>query len=229
MQRWTTTGLRTAAPAVGAGLAIGAAFTRPFTLPADTVTALPCVVGALAVVVGFRRHGAGLGVARSKEARSEARSEDRSEDPRSGQLLTGPSDHPRWAAAGTWALPVLVVVLVVGWELVSLAGSPRIEHPTLSSVIDIVTGSRPGKGLAFALWLVAGWWLISRGAGFRAARGAGFRAARGAGVGADRVDDSGAARVDGHPVIDRSILGGKTAEHKPAEHKPAEHKPAEPA
>jgi len=48
-----------------------------------------------------------------------------------------------------------------GWELWALSGQPRSTHPTLSSLINIVIETHPGRSVALLAWLALGWWLAS--------------------------------------------------------------------
>lgn len=65
------------------------------------------------------------------------------------------------ARRGTWVWVTLVVVLL-GWELVSFRLSPRIDHPTLSSIADAIMSTHPGRFVMFAAWLAVGYWLFRR-------------------------------------------------------------------
>jgi hypothetical protein len=58
-----------------------------------------------------------------------------------------------------WLAPILTIT---GWELYCLVSVPRVEHPTLSSLIDLLDATRPGKTLAVMSWLALGWFLVSR-------------------------------------------------------------------
>jgi hypothetical protein len=164
MERWASKCPLGVVLLAGAVLAIVASFTRPFTLPADVVTALPCGAGAVAVLARYRgrlpaaRYRGRLPAGSSGNGRSGPvlSGSDPTAPMLSGQGLSGTDRTPVWR----WAIPVVVVLVVIAWELTALRGSPRIAHPTLSSLIDIVDGWRPGKGAAFALWLVLGGWLI---------------------------------------------------------------------
>jgi uncharacterized membrane protein YfcA len=62
---------------------------------------------------------------------------------------------------GTWVWVTLFGVLLV-WELISYRLSPRVDHPTLSSIADAVMSTHPGRFVMFAAWLVAGYWLFRR-------------------------------------------------------------------
>jgi hypothetical protein len=137
--------LRTSRPArwiTGGGIAyaIGASFTRPFTAAADVLTGVVCVVGMAVLVARWRRP-------RGIEAPAVA------EDATRGRSCRSTSGV--W-----WAVPIGLTVAVIAWELTTYAGSPRSAHPTLSSLIDLVDGSRPGKSVAFMVWLALGWFVL---------------------------------------------------------------------
>jgi len=48
-----------------------------------------------------------------------------------------------------------------GWELWALSEHPRATHPTISSLINIVTETHPGRSVALLAWLALGRWLAS--------------------------------------------------------------------
>jgi hypothetical protein len=106
--------------------AVAASYTRPFTVGGDTVTAVPLAVAV--VVMATRMRGAGssdiVGSARGRE-------------PSTG--LT------RWS--GLWAA---VAAIAVSWELYCYWSTLRTEHPTLSTLIDLLDSTRIGKIAAFA-------------------------------------------------------------------------------
>jgi hypothetical protein len=114
--------------------------TRPFTMAATILTAIPAVV-VLAFALArpgtrqpFRAWRAAARDAYARSMRARAR--------------------PRAAAgAAAWAL---VIGLVAVWELFNLLRLPRADHPTISSLIDTLTESRPGRFLLFLLWLGLG-------------------------------------------------------------------------
>jgi hypothetical protein len=114
--------------------AAAASFTHPFTPVADAVTALPLGVAVVAVVGRIR---VGL----------------RSPSPAGG------IDSP---ATSGWVMWAGIVAVVAGWELYCLANLPRSRHPTLSSLIDMLDSTHPGKAAAFAAWLTLGWFLAWR-------------------------------------------------------------------
>jgi hypothetical protein len=52
----------------------------------------------------------------------------------------------------------LASALVI-FELVNYFAGPRSTHPTVSSLLDVLAGHEVLRGLLFATWLGAGWWL----------------------------------------------------------------------
>jgi hypothetical protein len=62
---------------------------------------------------------------------------------------------------GTWVWGTLFVALVA-WELISFRLSPRVDHPTLSSIADWAMSTHPGRFGMFAAWLTVGYWLFRR-------------------------------------------------------------------
>jgi hypothetical protein len=132
-RRWTVV-----LAVVGVAYALGVAFTKPFTAPADVATGIPLVI-ALVVTIWSSR------VARVSEVISV------------GALETGaPPRRHRWIMAMT------PIVAAVAWELLCFFSLPRMAHPTLSSLIDILDSTRVGKTVAVALWLGLGWFLVAR-------------------------------------------------------------------
>jgi len=126
--------------AVIAGLAYAVllSFTHPFTWAADLVTAVALAVVATATI------GA-PGGRRSRSADWSDTGADR-----------GLGGSRRW---WVWMAPLLAAT---GWEFYCLVSLPRVEHPTLSSLIDLLDSSRPGKIAAGASWLALGWFLVTR-------------------------------------------------------------------
>jgi hypothetical protein len=51
---------------------------------------------------------------------------------------------------------------VIGWELWALSMHPRSRHPTISSLLDSVVDTYPGRSAALLAWLALGWWLARR-------------------------------------------------------------------
>ncbi len=48
-----------------------------------------------------------------------------------------------------------------GWEPWALSMHPRAAHPTISSLINILIETHPGRAVALLAWLALGWWLAS--------------------------------------------------------------------
>jgi len=123
----------------GLAYAVLLSFTHPFTWAADLVTAVPLAAVAAATI------RAGRGARRPRL------------DDSSG---TGADRRPGWGRRWwVWIVPLLATT---GWELYCLVSLPRLEHPTLSSLIDLLDSSRPGKIAAGASWLALGWFLVTR-------------------------------------------------------------------
>lgn len=129
-----------AAVAVAVAYAVAASYTHPFTVGADTVTAIPLAIAVVAVAVAIRlRTTRTSGVAPSDR------------DP------TPPTGTTHWSRL--WAA---VAVVALSWELYCYWSTPRSEHPTLSTFIDLLDSTRIGKITAFTLWLALGWYLVRR-------------------------------------------------------------------
>ncbi len=113
--------------------------THPFTWAADVATAVPLAVVTVVTIRSDLRAG------------------------RSGAQRSGGVDGKRGRRLGrrwpVWMAPILVVT---GWELYCFVSLPRVEHPTLSSLIDLLDATRPGKTVAVVAWLGLGWFLVSR-------------------------------------------------------------------
>jgi len=125
-----------------------AAFTRPFTWQADVVTAV--ALAALVAVVVVQLVGP---VPAAFARRGPASAPVRRAGHRFGAHRYGP---------GRWAPWLVVLALVAGWELYCYFASPRVAHPTLSSLLDMATASDLGRGVAFAVWLALGAYLVTR-------------------------------------------------------------------
>lgn len=67
-------------------------------------------------------------------------------------------DLPRSGAVAWTAL----AAAGVAFELANFFSNPRSQHPTISSLLDVLTGHEVLRGLLFAAWLWAGWWLWGR-------------------------------------------------------------------
>ena len=63
------------------------------------------------------------------------------------------------AGALTWTL---WLAAVAGWELWALSMHPRSSHPTISSLLDGIVDTYPGRSVALLAWLALGWWLARR-------------------------------------------------------------------
>ncbi len=62
---------------------------------------------------------------------------------------------------GLWVWATLFVLLVV-WELIAYVGSPRHDHPTLSSIAETVMSTQATRALVFGVWLGVGAALLGR-------------------------------------------------------------------
>jgi hypothetical protein len=123
--------------AAGLAYALGASFTRPFTLAADVVTAVALVVAVGVTTRTIRNRPNG--------------------DPPVAGATAGRQRWTRWGAV--WLVPLGAVT---AWELYSYAHLPRQQHPTLSVLIDTLDSTHLGKTVAFAAWLGLGWFLAAR-------------------------------------------------------------------
>ena len=56
----------------------------------------------------------------------------------------------------------ILAAVLIAWELRELTGSPRVDYPTVTSIVGMVTSVRPLWALAFLTWLVLGYRLIER-------------------------------------------------------------------
>jgi hypothetical protein len=65
------------------------------------------------------------------------------------------------ARRGTYVW-VILIALLLGWELISYRMSPRVDHPTLSSIADAFMEARPRRFALFVAWLACGYWLFRR-------------------------------------------------------------------
>jgi Na+/proline symporter len=68
-------------------------------------------------------------------------------------VLASRSGLVAWAA---W------LAAVTGWELWALSMHPRSSHPTLSSLLNNLIETHPGRSVALLAWLGLGWWLARR-------------------------------------------------------------------
>ncbi len=128
----------TASVTAGLAYAVLASFTRPFTWAANVVIAIALVVAAVVTI----------GVVSDPGRSAMKRPADEAD-----------RQHPmnrRWTP---WMAPILAIT---GWELYCFVSLPRVAHPTLSSLIDLLDATRPGKIVAVCSWLALGWFLVTR-------------------------------------------------------------------
>lgn len=132
---WTIT-LALCAAAADSGLA---ATSRPFTWRAEVTTG----IGIAALML--------IGLASIRGLVS-VRLPSRQEDAAARPLRTPPGRR----AALAWGTLASAVVI---FELINFFVPPRSSHPTISSLLDVLTGHEVLRGALFATWLGAGWWL----------------------------------------------------------------------
>jgi hypothetical protein len=75
---------------------------------------------------------------------------------RSGTTTVTPANRRELAGWGLW------LAAVTGWELWALSMQPRSSHPTLSSLLNNLIETHPGRSAALLAWLALGWWLARR-------------------------------------------------------------------
>jgi hypothetical protein len=79
--------------------------------------------------------------------------------------VTGPSGTKR-RFGGLHGRAVLLwsflAAVLIAWELRELTSSPRVDYPTVTSIVGMATSVRPVWALAFLTWLVLGYRLIER-------------------------------------------------------------------
>jgi lysylphosphatidylglycerol synthetase-like protein (DUF2156 family) len=123
--------------ALGLAYAALASTTRPFTDGAYVVTAVPLLAGVAVMALLTRTTR------------------------RSVSLMRSNRESNRDIRLNRWSLAWITMAMIIAcWELYCYAGSPRSEHPTLSTLIDLLDSTRVGKALAFALWLALGCYLV---------------------------------------------------------------------
>ncbi len=129
-------GRRWVVVAVVAGIAyaVGASFTHPFTHASEGVTALALVGAAVGLAWRMRANGG-----------------------RVGTPATWPS---RWGHR--WVAWAALAAAAGAWELSCYLSAPRVAHPTFSVLLDDLDATRPGKAVAFTVWLAVGWFLVAR-------------------------------------------------------------------
>lgn len=64
-----------------------------------------------------------------------------------------PASRPGLVAWALW------LAAATGWELWALSMHPRASHPTLSSLLNDLMETHPGRSAALLVWLGLGWWL----------------------------------------------------------------------
>lgn len=106
---------------------------EPYTTPMRVATAVPCILLVALAVVRRWHHR---------------------------RLPAGSGDEP----GSRWLLAVWVVLMgaAVAFQLVLYLSSPRSAYPTLSSLAGIAFGWPGARPLAFAAWLLLGWYLVDR-------------------------------------------------------------------
>jgi hypothetical protein len=84
--------------------------------------------------------------------------------PRIARLSRAASRNGLDHRTGGWAISpwAAVVSAAVSWEMFSLLSTPRISHPTLSSLLSSLDASVPGRALAIFAWMVLGGYLVTR-------------------------------------------------------------------
>ncbi len=128
----------TAGVTAGLAYAVLVSFTRPFTWTADVAIAMALVLAAVVTI----------GVVRNPD--------------RSAMKKRADEADRRHAMSPRWMLWMAPILAVTGWELYCFVSLPRVEHPTLSSLIDMLDATRPGKIVAVCSWLALGWFLVTR-------------------------------------------------------------------
>jgi hypothetical protein len=127
---------------VGALLAVLVSVTRSFTVPATVLIAISVLLLVAAVAMQL------LG------------------DPPAFIARRGPPVHDASAVAPSragWAVWPTALGVAVAWQLWNYLSSPRSDHPTLSHLLDGLTASAGvGRGVTYAVWLAAGWYLVTR-------------------------------------------------------------------
>ncbi|MGH9045319.1 MAG: hypothetical protein ACRDVP_10905 [Acidimicrobiales bacterium] len=120
---------------VGGLLAWWAAETSPFTTGADAVTTAGFVVVAAFGALAWTR--------------------------RTSLAIPSPSTAAL-PAQGTWWPWLAAALLVLAWELICVFLTPRIDHPTVSSIYDTISRFASVKAALFFLWLLLGVALVRR-------------------------------------------------------------------
>lgn len=126
---------------VGAAVYAGVlAVTKPFTTPANVVTAIGLAAGVAAVIFWMTGGRA-------------TRPTDDLAVVKTGAVESGGSGTvvPWW----------ILLAVGAGWELFCYFGAPRSAHPTLSAMYDIATRWDAVKAAIVLAWLGLGWEMLS--------------------------------------------------------------------
>jgi hypothetical protein len=128
--------------AIVAGVAVAteialAAVARPFTTLSDVVVSVALAAMLAAVAVQRLVHPAPRAVAR-RPARAEPQ------------------------PPGAWSPWAVLLAVVTAWELFCFATSPRPDHATMSSLLDMLTVHAAWRAVAFTGWLALGGYLVTR-------------------------------------------------------------------
>ena len=67
-----------------------------------------------------------------------------------------PANRPPNIPAPDIRLWALLVLALGAWELAAFLQHPRVDHPTLSSLADVVLRYHPARAAAFLAWLGLG-------------------------------------------------------------------------
>lgn len=145
-----------AAAVVGYSWAV--ASTRPFTVGADLLTAVP-LAGALGMVAWQAIDRSRRGLKLAGPAEETAPQLGRQGGPRGWWSRLPPSQTPWVGTALPW---LALLVLVVAWELYCYLAVPRAQHPTVSSIYDAAARWEVLKAALFAGWLALGYYLVRR-------------------------------------------------------------------
>jgi hypothetical protein len=78
---------------------------------------------------------------------------------RRGRAHEIPEPPPSTVGVVGWSV---LVAAIVGVELATFLSSPRVDHPTISSIAEMAFRVDGVRAAAFALWLGAGWYLATR-------------------------------------------------------------------
>ncbi len=133
------------AAVVALGVVVLAARSRPFTWPADILTTVVLVAVVVLVLAQRSRWRHTWWVRRRRE-----------------RGIGGAPETGRRRWRGRWAVWAVPAGAIAAWELFCYFGAPRDAHPTLSSMLDVVTSTPWGRGAVFVSWSALGWFLVTR-------------------------------------------------------------------